>query len=158
MRPKGFKILFELLSLLPTSSRIAEVPLAFGLRTKGQSKLSMNVQMQYLVQLLRVAIRRLLGSAPWLLFAVLILVSLLMLLPRAWDLRRLYRHSFLRSSVERAVTTASIQSGWLVSDMSIDSVEWDGVRITHREHLRGRDPTSCYVLSYDDSPPAPCAD
>ncbi|HVA95953.1 MAG TPA: polyprenol monophosphomannose synthase, partial [Candidatus Dormibacteraeota bacterium] len=49
---KGFKILLEILATLQTS-KIKEVPYTFRLRSKGESKLSSRVILQYLLQVWR---------------------------------------------------------------------------------------------------------
>jgi dolichol-phosphate mannosyltransferase len=61
---KGFKILLEILSNL-NASKIKEVPYTFRARTRGRSKLSGRIILQYLQQLCRLCNsnkRRLTGS------------------------------------------------------------------------------------------------
>lgn len=58
LNPKGFKILFDLLVHLPTPSTVREIPLKFGLRIAGESKLSRRVQVEFLEYLYDATIGR----------------------------------------------------------------------------------------------------
>lgn len=62
LQPSGFKMLLELLAAVPRSTPVTEVPYTFGLRTQGVSKLSARVQWQFLCQLVRLTVRRVMGS------------------------------------------------------------------------------------------------
>jgi dolichol-phosphate mannosyltransferase len=55
LRPRGFKILLELLVRSP-SLRVAEVPFAFGERVAGESKASLREAGRYLAHLLRLRV------------------------------------------------------------------------------------------------------
>ena len=52
LHPKGFKILFSILSRLPPSIPVVEFPYTFDTRRIGKSKLTLRVRWQFLVQLL----------------------------------------------------------------------------------------------------------
>ncbi|KAJ7896593.1 hypothetical protein B0H13DRAFT_2664922, partial [Mycena leptocephala] len=60
LSPLGFKIALELLLSIPNASRPPEVPYAFGVRTKGASKLGAATIAKYVLQLLHLY-RRALG-------------------------------------------------------------------------------------------------
>lgn len=48
LNPKGFKILLDLLVHIPTNTPVVEVPLIFGERLHGKSKLSTRVQIEFI--------------------------------------------------------------------------------------------------------------
>lgn len=48
LNPKGFKILLDVLLHVPSTTRVTELPFAFGLRHAGESKLSCRVQVEFL--------------------------------------------------------------------------------------------------------------
>lgn len=74
--PVGYKILLEILAKSPRA-RVEEIPIAFGLRNAGESKLTLRQQGQYLRHLYRLYQHRL----PWVLpiLAVAILTLLLVI-------------------------------------------------------------------------------
>lgn len=90
------------------------------------------------------------------LFLLTILAALAVLLPKVWALRSLYVDSTLRSAVQSAVENAAAREGWLLSDLSIDAVESDSVRVTYRAHRKGPDPESCHAILLGDSSLRPC--
>lgn len=47
---RGFKILFDILALSPANTRVAEIPIVFGAREHGESKLSHIVALDFLLQ------------------------------------------------------------------------------------------------------------
>ncbi len=144
--PEGFKILFELLAALPKGTPIAEVPLQFQPRLHGESKLSLLVQLQFLKQAVRIALRNIgiTGSRVFTLVAIVLAVAFAR---RAWALRPLYLDSSVRSAVQVQMRDVSHARGWLLSDVSIDAVLPDGsLRLTHRMHGRGVDPEECWFL------------
>ena len=51
--PTGYKVLFDLLKLVPRSTRVDEVPYAFGQRAGGTSKIALNHLLAYARSLLR---------------------------------------------------------------------------------------------------------
>ncbi len=58
LNPKGFKILLDLLVHVPAHTKVTEVPLKFGERHAGQSKLSKRVQVEFLEYLYDVTFGR----------------------------------------------------------------------------------------------------
>lgn len=58
LNPKGFKILLDVLMHVPSSTRVTEVPFTFGVRQKGESKLSRRVQIEFLEYLYEASIGR----------------------------------------------------------------------------------------------------
>lgn len=48
LNPKGFKILLDLLVHIPKNTAVRELPFTFGVRTRGESKLSRRVQIEFL--------------------------------------------------------------------------------------------------------------
>jgi len=161
LRPTGFKILLEVLSCLPAGSTIAEVPLHFAFRKHGESKLNMWVEMQFVLQLLRIAAKRvwqILMRRVWILFLLVACVLLLAFLPHVWRLRLLYTDAAVRSSVQKTMQAAADTHGWLLSDLIVDEVFPDRVRVLHRTVNRGTDTSECMDLSYNTSSPVPCAD
>jgi len=59
MGAQGYKILLELLTQVPAAVKVVELPIHFIDRQKGQSKMSMAVQIQFFSQLLRLFIDKL---------------------------------------------------------------------------------------------------
>lgn len=58
LHPRGFKMLFDLLVALPSSTPVLELPYTFRVREKGRSKMSLRVQLQFLQALLGALLRR----------------------------------------------------------------------------------------------------
>lgn len=161
LRPVGFKILLEILAHLPVETRVTDVPLVFQLRTAGESKLSMKVQIEFLEQLFRIALLRvfsLLSRAQWVVFFLLGIVVFFFLAARAWALRALIFDPATRSNVRTAIERHADREGWLLSDLSVQSITSDHVRVYLRFHHRGPDETQCLLLPFDASPPLPCVD
>lgn len=154
LRPQGFKILFEILSFLPRGTRIAEVPFHFGIREKGESKLTFLVQLQFLWQVLRTAVRRL--QMP--LFILVSVLVAIFCLWRLWDLRLLYTNETYRSYVRQGMTSLSDARGWPLSDLSIRAVYDDRVRLIHRVHRKGPDDTDCMDAIFESDALPPCND
>ena len=159
LHPTGFKILLEVLAHLPRSIVIAEVPLKFSMRLHGESKLSLFIEMQFLLQLMRIALLRLRSllvhfQAP--IFWVIALVLLFTFGWRAWHLRLLYSDATVRHSAEVALKTVTDKQGWLMSDVIIQNVQTDRVEILHQVHKRGVDPAHCFQIFYVAPNPSPC--
>ena len=57
LRPRGFKILLEIISWLPAGTSVDEAPLVFRLRKAGESKLNAQVELQYLWQVLSLLLK-----------------------------------------------------------------------------------------------------
>jgi len=157
LMPEGFKILFEVLAALPRGTPIAEVPLQFQPRLHGESKLSLLVQLQFLKQAMRIALRNV-GITGSHLFAAVVLVLAVAFLLRAWALRPLYLDASMRDAVTAQVRAVADARGWFLSDVRIDHVAPDGsLRLTHRMHGRGEDPEECWLLP-STGELVPCAD
>ncbi len=58
LNPKGFKILLDVLICVPASTSVTEVPFTFGVRQKGESKLSRRVQVEFLEYLYEASVGR----------------------------------------------------------------------------------------------------
>lgn len=147
LRPAGFKILFEILGHLPRRTTTAEVPLVFQMRKHGESKLSVTVELQFIVQLLRIALIRLQKILFWsvcITIALILFVRLMPLLP-------LYTNPIARSQVQHTLQFVAAQNGWLLSDISLRSVGMKRMTVLHREHRFGPDPVPvCYDIEYVD--------
>lgn len=154
LRPRGFKILLEVLAFLPKESHISEIPLHFGVRRLGKSKLRMAVHGAFMLQLFSLFLRSLRGS--FLVFVAVSVVLLMLLFPGAWNLRLLYLDSDLRVRVERELRQLEAEEGWLLSDVLLQEVQRDSITFLHRQHLRGPDLTACYVLDLHTSKLSPC--
>jgi dolichol-phosphate mannosyltransferase len=63
LRPKGFKILMDILAALPPDAKVGEVPFVFRIRRRGQSKLSLRVMTQFGLGLFRLLLARLASRA-----------------------------------------------------------------------------------------------
>lgn len=147
VHPRGFKILLEFLALLPPGARVAEAPLAFRLRRRGESKLNARVEAQYLLQICSLLLRRFRWS---LLLVVACVVLFVLLFPRAWALRLLYTNAAVRAQVREGVERLATERGWLRSDISFRSVRRTGFSFLHRQHVRGRDPIECFTYSFSN--------
>jgi hypothetical protein len=157
LHPTGFKILLEILANLPRTTPVAEVPLAFAMRTHGQSKLSLRVHVQFLLQILRIAGQRLL-RVPFALFLLIIVVIGVVLIVRLVPLRLLFLDASVRSTVQASLKQAADEQGWLLSDVSLRTLKHDHAVITHRSHLRGRDSATCWTLAFTPYRLQPCGE
>lgn len=161
LRPRGFKILLELLAHLPASTRASDVPMTFGLRIAGESKLSAGVQMDFLRQLLRILFLRardFLWEVQWIILFLLFVVVLVPLAIQAWNVRLLAIDPTVRTRTQSALQRAANDRGWLLSDLDVTSVTTHAARVIHRRHLRGRDPVSCFILRFEPLTVIPCED
>jgi glycosyltransferase involved in cell wall biosynthesis len=159
LRPTGFKILLEVLSCMPEGSKIAEVPLHFAFRLHGESKLNFRVQWEFLLQVFRIALKRFFRMFVRRQRAIFMLVAaiiLIVLLPRAWRVRLLYLDSSIRTLTQTTLQQTADANGWLLSDMNVQEVTRDHVRILRREIVRGTDRTECLDLQYGSAIPVPC--
>ena len=148
LKPAGFKILLEILSHVPPTTRIAEVPLVFRMRLHGESKLSLGIQLQFIGQILRLFFERFMKTGPYL-FGIVCLLTGIILFPRAYALRQLYLNAEFRGSVRTALETAASREGWLLSDIELTSVSNTAISIIHRDHLRTRQPGESCVITLD---------
>lgn len=161
LRPTGFKILLEVLSCLPSSSKLTEVPLHFAFRKHGESKLNWRVEVEFIVQLLRIALKRFLQMfvrRQWLFFMIAILVSLIVLLPRVFAISPFYLRSSTRAAVISSMQATASGYGLPVSHFSIHAVYNDSVLFHKRDLYRGYDSTVCIRVLYADHTIVPCTD
>jgi len=155
LRPTGFKILLEVLAFLPRGSKTAEVPLHFGMRKHGESKLSAAVQLQFISQLLRIIAHRF-WWLPWALFALIAAIILFAVAPRIIALLPVYTDEAVRTRLASALHTVSAREGIVLSDLEIQRVEGDDVLLRQRVHGRGTDDRYCLRLSLADASTQPC--
>ena len=144
LQPRGFKILLEILANLPQGAGVVEVPLKFGLRSRGYSKLSLRVQWEFGLQFMSLFMRTVRG---WFaLFCVLIIFIAMTILPRMLALRLVYLDDDLRVRVQKRI-----------EDMALVNVTRQSARIIHRSHVRGPDPVGeCFNLQIDSDYFQPC--
>lgn len=154
LHPRGFKILLEVLSYLPGSSAVGEVPMTFGLRKAGESKLTLKVQLEFLAQLAGIARRRLMS--PWGVFLIACLVIGLVLAWRTWPIRALYTDAQVRSQAQAVLQEATTEKGWLLSGVSFEEVRSGYLRVTYRQHTKGEDPRECAVFRLPSADAEPC--
>lgn len=152
LKPRGFKILLEIVSWLPEGTTVSEVPLVFRLRKAGKSKLNAKIELEYLLQVVSLLCKGR-GKLPQILFGALVLGSLLLMAPRIWNLQLLYLNPEIRAKVEKRLRA---ESEWLLSDIALLEVHEDWMKIRHRAHIRGSDPSACYVVRYTSPVLHPC--
>lgn len=159
LKPTGFKILLELLANVPAGTRIREVPLIFRMRLHGRSKLSFHVQCQFALQVLRLAVLRIIGHRSLLVaFAIAACVIAAATVPRAWALRLLYTDSAIRIKTQDALKTVSVREGWRLSDISLIEVSPDHLEIRYQEHLRTAQPAFPCVIGLTAHYPLSCVE
>ncbi len=90
------------------------------------------------------------------LFWVISLSIVIVLIPSAWALRGIYTSNDVRQDVRETLQHVADSHGWLLSDLSITSLDATTMTLIHHEHLRGKDPTSCFKVSLSDSTLSPC--
>lgn len=76
---------------------------------------------------------------------------------RAFALSPMYLDISLAHMVERRLAEIVDREGWILSDIEVRAVTADSVTLIHRQHIRGVDPTACFVLSLSDALLRPCA-
>ncbi len=161
MHPQGFKILFEILSCLPRSSNIKEVPLTFLPRTGGESKLSVEVEIEFVLQVIRIAVHRFFEILfhSWKIIFLMICTGLIMFFgSRAWSLRFLYLDANVRQHVQEALVKVANERGWLLSSIQLQRVTHDAVRFVYQEYQRGHDTQRCFDLQLSSTTLLPCVD
>lgn len=147
LRPSGFKILFEILGHLPRTTKIEEIPLVFSMRVHGESKLSLIVEMQFLWQLMRIALVRFQKYFFWMICMIITFTLVVRVLP----LLPLYTDSGIRSQVQTTLRTVADANGWLISDVHILRIGTSQMDIAYQPHRKGVDPASiCYTIQYQD--------
>ena len=97
----GFKILIDLLASSPRPVRLAEVPYHFRNRQAGESKLDVNVELEYLF----LVVDKIVGSRIPTRFVVFVLVGSLGLLVHLGVLALLHFRTLLDFSVDQAAAT-----------------------------------------------------
>jgi hypothetical protein len=75
---------------------------------------------------------------------------------RAWNLRFLYVDQHIREQSQIALEAVAQREGWLISDMSVQTVTRNSLVIHHRQHVRGSDPTVCQFIAFDSHALSPC--
>ena len=149
LRPSGFKILLEILANAPKKTNVTEVPLIFRMRLHGESKLSLQVQMEFLAQVLRLSVVKLAKASPkfsapifWLISAILVAF----MLPHAAAIFPLFSDATQRAAFQKALEQASAREGWTLSDVTVESISGSSATITHRDHGRSNNqPRHCLL-------------
>jgi dolichol-phosphate mannosyltransferase len=155
--PRGFKILFDILVRLPRGTPITEVPYTFAPRMQGRSKLSLRVQVQFLLSLLDLIVERW-ARAAWVLFIILLIVAGVSFGVRAWNLRLLVLDPQVRERTRQAFRSLSQTEGWLLSDLSLRRVEPTRLEILYRPHDRLHTSAKCILVNLDYFGWSPCED
>lgn len=147
LHPRGFKILLEILGHLPPDARVTELPLVFGLRTHGESKMTARVQLQFLRQLVGIAWRRFTrGRLQWIACAVIAMGIIASSALRVVSILPLYVNSAVRSQVQSAVQNLSDRQGILLSEFTIQRITDGAIEIAVRRHHRGHDERDTFTL------------
>lgn len=81
----------------------------------------------------------------------------LLFLWNIWHLLPLYTDSTLRAQIKTSLTEIANREGWLLSDITVQGISADNVRLRHRIHRRGADPETCHDLILKDNSIQPCA-
>jgi len=97
----GFKILVDLLSSSPSSPRIGEVPYHFRNRQRGESKLDLNVELEYLYLLVDKVIGKWVPTR----FVIYVLVGTLGLLVHLGALALLYYRGHVNFTLSQVAAT-----------------------------------------------------
>lgn len=134
-RPRGFKILFDLLMRLPRGTPVTEVPYTFAPRVIGTSKLSLKVQWDFMFSLFALFFERWVRAA-WVFFLLLLVGIGVALCLRAWDLRLLFLDAQVRDRTKMALESLSDTEGWLLSDLSLRKVSATSLEVLYRPHGR----------------------
>lgn len=147
LHPTGFKILFEVLGHLPRGTKKKEIPLVFRMRLHGESKLSMRVQAEFLIQAVRLAFVR---FQRWLFWIVCLIISF-MLLARLIPILPLYTDASVRAKAQERLQALAADKGWLLSDVTLLLADDTYLSLQYRAHRKGEDPAPvCYRLDYSD--------
>lgn len=157
LRPRGFKILLEVVSWLPPKTHVDEVPLVFRVRKAGASKLNAKIELLYLWQVVTLLCKGR-GQSPWMAFALLHAILFASFLPRIMAIGAIYRSPEAASRVRSAVERMTEEQGWILSDVALLEVREGGMRLLHRQHHRGRDERSCYDVAFGSSTLRSCRD
>lgn len=145
LHPTGFKILFEILGHLPKGTKAVTVPLVFKMRVHGESKLSIRVQIEFLLQILRMLIVRFQSPVFWVVSLILAFLITLNTLP----ITLLYTDSSVRSYVQKTLTQVAKDGSWLLSDVTIMRITYERMYLHYQPHRRGPDDVlECYSINY----------
>ena len=82
----------------------------------------------------------------WKLFWVICVVITVVLISHVSRLWPLYIDSHLRTRVQHTIEQEAQRRGWLLSGVSIQSLDADTVTVLYREYRRGSDPVMQYHL------------
>ena len=145
LTPMGFKILLDLLLKIPPHTVVTEVPLRFGVRRAGRSKLGLRVQLEFLTYLYHVTVGRTV-ALPTVTFAGIVAGVVLSLLMQLWPLRLLYLDKSVRTKGVALLEKVAAQDGWLLSDVVITRALPLALRVTHVPHGHGDQSTDCYLI------------
>jgi len=143
LKPTGFKILLEVLAHVPDGTKVAEIPLIFRLRLHGRSKLSLKVHFDFMCQICRLALSRLISRSCvlcHLFFFALVIVMTFFLAPKAWDLRLFLSHPEIRLKAAEGLRSVVDSQGWLLSDIDVQRVTTGSLLFSYREHRRSPAP------------------
>ncbi|MDD5623350.1 MAG: polyprenol monophosphomannose synthase [Candidatus Peribacteraceae bacterium] len=146
LSPRGFKILFDLLVRLPRGTSVDEIPYTFAPRLKGESKLSLGVEVAFLRSIVALLWERC-SFLAGVLFVSLLLLGASILVPRAWNLRLLYLDAETRVRVRDALEQVSGEEGWLLSDLSLRRVDQQRAYLLYQSHVRGADAPRCVIVN-----------
>lgn len=156
LNPKGFKILLDFLVHLPRGTTVQELPLQFGVRKSGASKLSRRVQLEFLQYLYDVTLGKYI--TPFAFFCAFLLMLGSLFVSQILPLMPLYADRSLQTSVRRTLTEVSNREGWLVSDIEVKKVTAISITVLHTLHRRQADPPECVRIFLTDSSLHPCVD
>ncbi|MDD5055186.1 MAG: polyprenol monophosphomannose synthase [Candidatus Peribacteraceae bacterium] len=159
LKPTGFKILLEILANIPPGTRIKEIPLIFRMRRHGRSKLSLRVQFEFVFQVVRLTVSRIIGyKSLSFAFAIAVCIVTAATLPRAWALRLLSTDAAVRSKTQAALNAVSLREGWRLSDISLVAVSRDRIDIRYQEHLLTPQPSIPCVITLTATFPLSCVE
>ncbi|MDD5041757.1 MAG: polyprenol monophosphomannose synthase [Candidatus Peribacteraceae bacterium] len=154
-RPRGFKILFDLLMRLPRGTPVTEIPYTFAPRAVGTSKLSLKVQWDFIFSLFALFFERWARIA-WVGFLLLFVGLGIFLSVRAWDMRLLVMDSAVRERTSMALQSLSNTEGWLISDLSLRKVSATHLEMIYRPHGWTDTPAKCIRVGLDYFGWSPC--
>ena len=91
------------------------------------------------------------------LFLLVLLIPGVFFLWRTEHLLPLYTDATTGESVKTTMIRVTDREGWLLSNVDVRIVTADRVTFLYREHRRGPDTTTCYILRRSDASLRPCA-
>ena len=65
-------------------------------------------------------------------------------------LRLLFTDARIRAQAKETMQTVAAREGWLLSDLRLQGVTATTLTVLYREHLRGTDPTHCFILNFNN--------